>query len=43
MEQGTGEGIYVQKRDGGPPLDREETDVTQGQMAVYEGKRGILS
>lgn len=30
----------LSQRDKGWPLDREETDVAHGQMAIYQSKRG---
>ena len=32
--------IYLSQRDKGLPLDREVTDITNRQVAVYEGRRG---
>ena len=36
-EEGKG---YLPQRDKGLPLDREVTDITNRQVAVYEGRRG---
>lgn len=36
---GKGEGVFVLEGTKGLPLDEEETDMVQSQMAVYKGEK----